>query len=176
MPSAFGHAVAAIALTKASPRVRFGARVAAIAALSAIIPDVDVVSFSLGIPYEHMLGHRGLTHSFAFAAAWSAMMLLLFQRGERTMWLWLCLFASTASHPLLDMCTTGGLGCALFAPFSSERFFFPWRPISVSPVEIHSFFTQWGLRVLKSEALWIGLPSALVFATAHLLKRRPTRD
>jgi inner membrane protein len=176
MPSAFGHAVAAIALTKASPRVRFRARVVAIAALSAIVPDLDVVSFSVGIPYEHMFGHRGVTHSLAFAATWSAMMLLLFHKGERNRWLWLCLFCCTASHPLLDMCTTGGLGCALFAPFSGERFFFPWRPISVSPVEIHSFFTQWGLRVLKSEALWIGLPSVVVFATAYLLKRRPARE
>ncbi|MBK6775293.1 MAG: metal-dependent hydrolase [Flavobacteriales bacterium] len=137
---------------------------------------LDVVSFSLGIPYEHMLGHRGVTHSLAFSAVWASLMMLLFHRGERSRWLWLCLFGCTASHALLDMCTTGGLGCALFAPFSNERYFFPWRPISVSPVEIHSFFGEWGLRVLKSEALWIGLPSAVIFAAAYLLKRRPARD
>lgn len=36
-------------------------------------PDLDVVGNWMGIPYEHMLGHRGLTHSLPFAAIMSAL-------------------------------------------------------------------------------------------------------
>ena len=175
MPSAFGHAVAAVALASASPRIQFGARTAVIGALSAIVPDIDVLAFTFDIAYDHPFGHRGFTHSLVFAAGWSAMMLLPFERARRNSWLWLCFFLCTASHPLLDMCTNGGLGCALFAPFSNERLFFPWRPIAVSPVDIHSFFGERGLGVLKSEALWIGLPSMAIFMAARLLKRRSAR-
>ncbi|MEO8067295.1 MAG: metal-dependent hydrolase [Flavobacteriales bacterium] len=175
MPSAFGHAVAAIALAKASPRVRFGAKTACIGAVSAMVPDIDVLAFKFGVAYDHPFGHRGFTHSLVFAVLWSLLMLLAYRRTERTDWLWLCLFLCVASHPLLDMFTNGGLGCALFAPFSNERLFFPWRPIAVSPLGIHSFFGEWGLRVLKSEALWIGLPSTVVYAAARVLKRRAVR-
>ena len=28
-----------------------------------ILPDADVLGFSLGIPYEYLLGHRGFFHS-----------------------------------------------------------------------------------------------------------------
>lgn len=175
MPSAFGHAVAALALAKASPRVCFGAKTAVIGAISAIVPDIDVLAFKFGLAYDHPFGHRGFTHSFVFAGLWSFAMLALCRRNERKGWLWLCFFLCTASHPLLDMLTNGGLGCALFAPFSNDRLFFPWRPIAVSPIDVHSFFGAWGLRVLKSEALWIGLPSLAVFLIASLLKRGTAR-
>ena len=33
-----------------------------------VLPDLDVISFQFGIPYEHFWGHRGFTHSLAFAA------------------------------------------------------------------------------------------------------------
>ncbi|MFZ1688887.1 MAG: metal-dependent hydrolase [Flavobacteriales bacterium] len=175
MPSAFGHAVAALALAKASPRVRFSAKTALIGAISAAVPDIDVLAFTFGIAYDHPFGHRGFTHSLVFAAIWAFAMLAFYRRTERTGWLWSCFFICVASHPLLDMCTNGGLGCALLAPFSNKRLFFPWRPIAVSPVEVHSFFGEWGLRVLKSEALWIGLPSMAVYMVARVLKRRPAR-
>jgi inner membrane protein len=40
--------------------------------------------------------------------------------------------------PLLDMLTNGGLGIAVFSPFSRERFFFPVQPIPVSPIGLSS--------------------------------------
>jgi inner membrane protein len=30
--------------------------------LLTLMPDFDVIAFAFGIPYEHMLGHRGFTH------------------------------------------------------------------------------------------------------------------
>jgi membrane-bound metal-dependent hydrolase YbcI (DUF457 family) len=44
------------------------ARLACVLGILAMLPDLDVIGFRLGIPYEHMLGHRGFTHSLLFAA------------------------------------------------------------------------------------------------------------
>jgi len=33
-----------------------------------MIPDADVIMFAFGFPYEHLLGHRGLSHAPAVAA------------------------------------------------------------------------------------------------------------
>ena len=45
-------------------------------------------------------------------------------------------------------------GVAFFAPFNNTRFFFPWRPIEVSPIGL-SFFSTRGMAVLLSELIWI---------------------
>ncbi len=72
------------------------------------------------------------------------------------------------------MLTNGGLGCALWAPFSNERLFFPWRPIQVSPIAVDRFFSREGWQVLQSELVWVWLPSAVLFLLAHLIRKRPT--
>jgi inner membrane protein len=84
--------------------------------------------------------------------------------------LFLWFFAVTASHGLLDAMTDGGRGIAFFAPFSPHRYFFPWRPIAVSPIGA-GFFSARGLRVLVSEARWIWVPSAIIAASARLMRR-----
>jgi hypothetical protein len=38
------------------------------------------------------------------------------------------LFLATASHGILDAFTDGGRGIAFFAPFGTERYFFPHHP------------------------------------------------
>ena len=174
MPSAFSHAVAAIALTRGAPQKTFTAKLVLMAMLSAAVPDLDSIGYAMGVPYEHLLGHRGITHSVFFACFWSALMALLLFRRSSPVTAFVVLFLATLSHPLLDMLTNGGLGCALWAPFSNERLFFPWRPIQVSPIAVDRFFSGEGVRVLKSEFIWIWLPSGLVFALASLVRRRPT--
>jgi inner membrane protein len=52
---------------------------------------------------------------------------------------------------VLDAMTNGGLGVAFFAPFDTTRYFFPWRPITVSPIGVGSFFTHRGALVVLSE-------------------------
>jgi inner membrane protein len=64
-------------------------------------------------------------------------------------------FVITASHGVLDAMTNGGLGVAFFAPFDSTRYFFPWRPIVVSPIGFGSFFSHWGALVLLSEIKYV---------------------
>lgn len=77
----------------------------------------------------------------------------------------------TATHGLLDAMTNGGLGIAFFFPFDNTRYFFDWRPIQVSPIGIRNFFSEWGLRVIISEAVYIGLPGLGLLMVAILKKK-----
>jgi inner membrane protein len=124
-------------------------------------------STGLGVPYASLWGHRGLTHSLLAAAIVAAIGTLLAQlarpaRRPATARLALLLFLATASHGVLDALTTGGLGVAFFSPWHLERYFFPLRPIKVSPLSIRAFFGGKGLRVLASEVVWVGLPCLLL--------------
>jgi len=177
MASAFSHAAAALALGTAFWRPALPTRFWVLGAICAVLPDLDVIAFRVGIPYEHVLGHRGLSHSLFFAALLAVAVVALFFSREQQHWgrLWLFFFLATASHALLDALTTGGLGVALFAPLENSRYFFPWRPIEVSPLSVSRFFSARGLAVLRSELLWVWLP-ALVFAVAVLLWRRGHRS
>jgi membrane-bound metal-dependent hydrolase YbcI (DUF457 family) len=74
-----------------------------------------------------------------------------------------------ASHPLLDALTDGGLGCALFWPFDSTRYFAPWSPIPVAPIGAR-YFSPRGLSVALTEMVLFGP----LFAFA-LRPRRPRR-
>ncbi len=174
MPSVISHAVAGGSLCSAlGPD---GKKAMLVAALSAMVPDADALGFFAGVPYESPFGHRGFTHSFFFALIWSGLAtMLLFSRSSVRWRAMVIVFLATASHPLLDMLTNGGLGVALFAPFSDERFFFPWRPIKVSPISITGFFTQRGWAVLKSELVWIWLPSSALLFAARSYRRRTSR-
>ena len=139
-------------------------------AVCAVLPDVDAVGFWLGVPYDHPLGHRGLGHSVPFAAALAGVLAAAaFPAGSRRGTIFFFLFLCTASHGLFDALTDGGLGVAFFAPFSNARYFFPWRPIRVSPIGVSRFFSERGLSVLASELVWIWAPSLAVGAVAWWL-------
>ena len=68
--------------------------------------------------------------------------------------------------------TTGGLGTAFFSPWDLKRCFFSLRPIRVSPIGIKAFFDGRGLRVLTSEARWIGPPCVAALWWQRLAGRR----
>jgi inner membrane protein len=55
---------------------------------------------------------------------------------------------------------------SLFAPFDNTRYFLPWRPIVVSPIGVGAFFSRWGLEVLASESVWVGIPAVVLAAAA----------
>jgi inner membrane protein len=148
-----------------------------------MLPDLDVIAFFFGIPYGDMFGHRGFTHSFFFAALVGAVAAAHVSHQPHHPWhrshlshltpLFLWFAALTASHGILDAMTNGGRGIAFFAPFSDERYFFPWRPIQVSPIGV-GFFSARGLLVLASEAGWIWVPSAIIAASARLFRNGQT--
>lgn len=160
MASVVGHAAVALALGTAFQPSDARARFWTLGVICAVLPDVDVVAFWFNVPYEHVLGHRGLSHSLLFAAVLGGVVAWLFFRKPRW-WLVVYFFLATASHGVLDAMTDGGSGVAFFAPFDNSRFFLPWRPITVSPIGIRHFFGEWGLAVLASELRWVLTPSAL---------------
>jgi inner membrane protein len=133
-----------------------------------VVPDLDWIGFRYGIHYGDFLGHRGFTHSFVFAAL-LALAALPFASARRLP-LFLYLFLCAASHGVMDAFTDGGLGVAFFAPFNKERFFFPWRPIVVSPIGISRFFNADSLAVLRSELVWVIGPSVMLFLLGSLMK------
>src|SRR5262249_5151478 len=139
----------------------------------AIAPDADVIGVALGVPFRSLLGHRGLSHSLAFAAALAAVVVAAgFRHSDLSRpRLWLYFFLAAASHGVLYALSNVGPGTACLAPFDNDRYFFPWRPIVVSPIGIRPFFSAWGLRVLESEFVWIWIP-CLVFAGLILVARR----
>lgn len=172
MASIFGHVAASTALGFSFFPKEQRWTTLFLAGFCAFAPDLDVVGFRFGVPYESILGHRGWTHSLAFALMLGPLVAWLFFRKEKNWWklaLWFSL--ATASHPLLDMLTNGGLGCALWWPFSDERHFFPWRLILVSPLEIRSFFSRYGIRVLVNEFVWIGMPGLLLALICSLFRK-----
>jgi len=114
--------------------------------LLALLADVDAIGFRLGVPYAAPFGHRGATHSIA-AAALAGLVVGLVARRPRV---GLVAFAVALSHPLLDALTNGGLGVALWWPFSNARWFAPWRPIPVAPIGTRLFSAR-GLHVMLVE-------------------------
>ncbi|MGI9075846.1 MAG: metal-dependent hydrolase [Gemmatimonadaceae bacterium] len=174
MPSVFTHVVAASALGTAFRNSEPTAPIIVLGALCSIVPDIDLIALGLGIPNEHLFGHRGLTHSFAFAAAVatiSVSLLSTFGIAQRFVALWLYFFLATASHGVLDGMTNGGLGIAFFAPFDKARYWMPWRPILASPSDASSFLWAHSTSVIASELLWVWLP-ALIFVLLVLPFRR----
>lgn len=180
MASIFSHALAATALGKLYTGEKMPLRFWGLSAACAMLPDADVAGFAFGIRYGDMLGHRGLSHSlcFAFLVGWlvGALAFRDVPLWSRRFWsLSLYFFAVTASHGLLDALTNGGRGVAFFAPFDATRYFFPWRPIEVSPIGL-GFFSDYGLRVvLVSEMIWIWIPSLLLVISVWLYRRMRVR-
>lgn len=129
---------------------------------ASMLPDIDVIAFEFGIAYESPFGHRGFTHSIVFAILVGLLGAILSRtlttRRLHAFWF---LAVATVSHPLLDACTNGGLGVALFWPLSDQRHFLPWRSILVSPIGISNFLNSYGLAVLQSELMKIWLPACL---------------
>ncbi|NNN06483.1 MAG: metal-dependent hydrolase [Elusimicrobia bacterium] len=162
MASLISHAVVAAALGQAAPaRDRGDRRFWTAAVLCSCLPDADVLGFLFGVRYGDLWGHRGMTHSLLFAAVVGiAAAAALPDSRRRDGWkLAALLTLITASHGFLDAFTDGGLGVAFFSPFDRTRYFFPWRPVRVSPIGILPFFSRTGLNVLLNEAGWIWLPS-----------------
>lgn len=176
MASAITHAVVGFAAAVAYAGTPTPRRLWLLAAGVSVLPDADVIGFPLGVRYASLLGHRGLSHSLAFAAALGAIVTTLAYRdlrfGSRAWWGRSAFFAAvTASHGALDALTNGGLGVAFFSPFELKRYFFPLRPIVVSPVDVRRFAGEWAARILASEIRWVWVPAVALMLAALLLRR-----
>lgn len=175
MPTILTHAAVPLALGLGLGRDVVARRLLLTGVLCSVIPDLDVLAFRFDIPYASGLGHRGFTHSIAFALAVAASG-TFFARALRAPapTVFLFLFAATASHGLLDAFTNGGLGVAFMWPWSTERFFAPVHPIEVSPLGWSRLLTDRGARVLFSEVLWVWLPCATLAVALAMVRLRRT--
>jgi inner membrane protein len=161
----FTHPAVALGLAPWFRDVRNSKAVLFTGVLLTVLPDMDVLAFKLGIPYEHFFGHRGFTHSLFFAAVFSAGCAWFFSRflQKPVLRIWIFLFLCMASHGIIDAFTNGGLGIALLSPFDNGRYFSPQQPIEVSTLSVRRFFEGQGADVLISELKWIWLPCMTVF-------------
>ncbi|MBA3664650.1 MAG: metal-dependent hydrolase [Bacteroidetes bacterium] len=175
MASAFSHALVAITFGKSYAKKMGTTRFLILGSVCATIPDLDVVMLRF-VAYSHPLGHRGFFHSLFFCLLLAAFVMLLFYRKqnlkkkEHAIY-FLYFFLCGASHGLLDMLTNGGLGVAILAPFDNTRYFFPYTPIQVSPIGVGNFFSEWGLKVIKSELIWIALPCLIFIVLIRILRK-----
>ena len=177
MASAFGHAFTAYAISNSIAKRNEVLTVYITSIILSVLPDLDVISFSFGIPYSSAYGHRGFTHSIVFSIIIATIIVLIFKLIKKKPFnynLLIVFFLSSISHSILDMFTNGGLGVALLWPFSEKRYFASIRPIQVSPIGISNFFSEWGVRVLLSEAIYIGIPGLSLILGSYLKrKKRP---
>jgi len=175
LPTFISHSLVGLAAGKACAGRKLPLRFWVLSAVCPVLADLDVAAFLVGIPYEHFFGHRGFFHSLFFAVLLGFAVAVVFFYNERfsRRWWFLSAYFSLicATHPLLDALTSGGLGIALLSPFDATRYFFAWTPIQVSPIGIRAFLSEWGLRVMLSEMLWVWLPTAVVLGGSLLLRR-----
>lgn len=172
MASAFSHIAVPIALKIVFAPKHFSWRLLFLGLFLSIAPDLDSIAFRFGIPYESQWGHRGFTHSIAFAIA-TALLCTYFSKSLKSS-RWAVLFVtfiSMVSHGVLDAITTGGLGVAFFWPLNSERYFLPWKVVQVSPLSVSRFFTERGVEVLKSEFIYIWMPCLVMAFSLYLFRR-----
>ena len=177
MSTVFSHVVIPLSFGLGLGRHIVPFRVLLLGCLFAVLPDIDVIGFELGVSYYSPWGHRGFTHSIAFAV-FCGLLAALYLRypAVRSGYIFLFLALSMISHGVLDAMTYGGLGIGLGWPFTDDRYFFPWRPLPISPIGVRRFFNHWGLYVIKKEALLIWLPMLgcflLLWSSRMLLRIR----
>ena len=146
-----------------------------LAVFAPMIPDIDVVGFKLGISYGNCFGHRGATHSIAFALLLSVAFVFLLRSAEAlkdTSSQYVAaaiLFIAVAEHGFVDAMTDGGLGVAFFWPFSCKRYFFGFRPIHVSPLGAARFASRFSA-IAGSELRWLIVPCLAILALDSLFR------
>ncbi|MBX7080218.1 MAG: metal-dependent hydrolase [Nannocystaceae bacterium] len=155
--ASLGHILVGLAAARvAEPAAPLRARLYTAIGLAtlSLLPDLDVIAFRLGIPYEAPLGHRGASHSLVAAVVIGIVVAAMWRPpGRSRLRTTLLCTAVVASHGLLDMCTDGGEGVALLWPFSDARMFFGWQPLPVAPIG-RGMLSARGLHVLTTELLW----------------------
>jgi inner membrane protein len=142
-------------------------RVIAVAAICAVVPDLDLIGWPLGVSTFTLFGHRGLSHSIAFAVVLgivAAMALLPAAPRRDRVVAAVVLILATATHSVLDAMTTySPTGPAFWAPFSNQRYRFSWMPLTGAG----GLQTDFG-----QEALYACLPALVLMVLIEWWRRR----
>lgn len=163
MTSSLTHTAVPLAIAGAAGQRNVPKPLLATGVAASLAPDLDVVGTQLGFPFEHVLGHRGFTHSPLFALGVALLSLLVWRKlGPSRFAVFSVVSLSMLSHGLLDAVTHGGIGVAFLSPFSNERFLLPWRPIPVVPIELSRLLTPETMAVVFLEVTWIWIPCLMI--------------
>jgi inner membrane protein len=172
MPTILSHPVVPLSMALMAGRKEVPGRLLAAGIAGSILPDLDVIGLKLGVPYADVFGHRGFFHSLICALTVATLGALYHRKLKAKFGMALVfLFASVASHGLLDAATDGGLGVALLSPFSNHRYFFSWHPIAVSPLSMARILTERFRLVFISELKWVWFPFLSIGTTGYLMRR-----
>lgn len=147
MASPWAHAIAGAAAGALYQSPGQRRRVITLAAICGVVPDLDLIGWPLGVSTFTLFGHRGVTHSIAFAVMLGvavAGLLPGITRRERVI-AGVVLILATVTHSVLDAMTTySPTGPAFWAPFSNERYRFSWMPLTGAG----GFATDFGQEVI----------------------------
>jgi membrane-bound metal-dependent hydrolase YbcI (DUF457 family) len=146
MASFVGHSLAAVAAYKGMEKMFDNKPLAApwdylIPASLGILPDLDIIFYIVsGVQFGDI--HRGISHSFVFCLFYALVFSLVYflKNRQRVRFPFLykyliMLFASTATHPILDYFMARGPHLPLFWPLSHEKFI---SPIQLIPTAYYS--------------------------------------
>jgi inner membrane protein len=206
MATTWTHAFFALAGGKAAIHRKMPLRFWFLTAVCAAIPDLDVFWQRLVPDHSGIWVHRGVTHSL-LAAVLIGLLAACVGRAwgltpgaarEETgaealpgrtslphpargfLLLWLAFTLATASHAMLDMLSAGYRGVELLAPFSDQRFSFPWQPIWSFPQWLQQMFPSlqgrgmrglWLLRASLSELIVVWIPMTALVVLSRLARR-----
>ena len=153
--ASIGHVAVGLAAGRAFTKDAALAKKAMVAfSIVSLWPDVDAVGFLFGVRYGDVWGHRGATHSLTLALAAGALAYVLAMRWKLPA-LRTAVYTAVvaASHGLFDTMTYGGgLGCALLWPFSTVRYWAPFRFIPIAPIGL-AILSPYGVRVMMAEVI-----------------------
>ena len=163
MPTPLSHAAVGFAIGAWTQRGVPSRRVCIVAAACAALPDIDVLGWLLHIPGASTFGHRAITHSLAFAVVSAVVATIVCFRGQQ--WtngrirIALILGLALLSHACLDALSTYSAGVEFFAPFSQQRFRFPWTPLGDPTGGLVGQLVQDAVVVLLPAVLigWLGI-------------------
>jgi inner membrane protein len=150
VPTPVSHAAVGFAIAAWTQQRPPTKRVCLVAAACAVLPDIDY--------YGWPLAHRSLTHSLAFAIAAAAAATFIFFRSPQ----WsrqrarvaVSLAVAALSHGFLDALSSYSYGVGFFAPFTQQRYRFPWTPLGSSTGSLAGQLLQ--------EAFVLFLPAVLL--------------
>jgi inner membrane protein len=173
MATIFTHAVVGLGLARVGAARPMSWGYWGLATILPVLPDLDVYSPAA---YGDALGHRGITHSLAFAAVVGMIAAAATFRLFRVKWwrLALLFFAIIASHGLLDAFTKGGWEIPFFWPLGGQ--YGDWGPIPASDMNFE--LSDLGQsQSLHAELVWVWLPTGLVVGLVTLWRRlRPDQE
>ncbi|HEV2595677.1 MAG TPA: metal-dependent hydrolase [Sphingomicrobium sp.] len=169
MATIVSHAAVPLAIAVGLGGRRIPRTLALAGVAASMLPDADVIFFRFGATYDSSWAHRGFTHSVGFAIIMGLVAVLLFWRARRPVFVFVFVAFASVSHGLLDMLTNGGHGVAILWPASTQRYFFDWRPIEVSPLAAARFVHR-AVRIAFSEFLWIWVPATIVGLVLRALR------